>query len=1279
MIPCEDHDDDKINEHTRLHGLCRLPVALLACLLFLHCHAHAGSLVTDFNTGLPAGTILYGSAYWAPSGGVNDSGMLALTDNVTSQTGYFVIPDLDAGHPITSLVVDFHALIGGGTLPPADGFSFNFADDLPLPPGPLPVEDGLGTGLSVCFDSFDNGGSEAPAIEVRWNGSLVDRVLRPVSRGEAYFPYRIVLDPDGSVDVTTWDQGGGTVPIFANLATGYTPISGGQFAFAARTGALTDKHWIDNVSIQTEPAPTNEAYYSLEGWFANGSETQSILFSLQSPISAANNDPFSLRTWQNGGTGVGETNAAGDVINAGGFDPVLSLYKIESDGSPTLKASNDDHFGLDSQISWGTSGLTELPFGDYRLDLNAYGSTLGGRQRHWAVDLVGKSYDLAHGIGSVTVLSGIDRSGITTLKSLKFGATGNLLGGARVNIASGEALVVSGDFEMRDTGRAVAYVDNGALVADRVHVSPGTGIYLLNGGTVSTSELVVEGILKGTGAVILPETGVLWNRGTIEISDPFGLFSSTITVPSGHYVQESGGVLDIGIGGTGLADYGRLTILNGTAQLEGLLHVITVDSFVPSVGQSYKIITAADGFLTTFEQDHISLPDISGSGLGWDVAYRYGPDGWSMVLTTFALGAGSSSGAEYAVPEPSSLTLMALAGAIGLVCRSLRRIGRHLGMVMLLFVSTTPAGAGEVYWSFEGWFADGSETQSFFFDVPYSDITPSDPFSLRTWQNGGGYNAAGDYVVPDGFDPVVGLFDGADNLVVANDDRYGLDSGIGWGTPSCTWGQFPSCAGTWNPTSLPPDNYRLDLAAYGWNLQNRQSHWAVDLVGPVGDMWLTGVGHNGVSTLKSLKFGTADPSFVAGAEIGNGQSLVMSGDLVVGENAVMNNAGVIAAGRVEVKDSGWLMLDDGTVSTREMVVNFALEGTGDVILSANGSLQNHGTVQPGHWWYTSQQTLTGEGGAITIPRGNYEQTERFRIYIGGRSPTQYGQLHVFDGSASLGGLLLVGLVDVGGGTYFAPVLGDAFEILTAAGGFQGTKFDDFDYSEAPLAAGLKWNVRYTPTSVVLEVVNTLLGDYNQNGVVDAEDYTVWRDNLGANIALPNEDPAQTPGSVTPEDYDVWKLHFGETAPGNSARAIAGVPGTGEAAVPEPASFLLCVFAAAWMLIHRLARPTAEQGHWEVAIWVALLLLWFPRSPAVLAQCEGPTIESQPQSQTVSVGCDVRFFVEVTGTEPLAYQWRKDGTPIPGAVDPSLSIFGVQLGDAGDYGVCERQPVWCGHE
>ena len=62
----------------------------------------------------------------------------------------------------------------------------------------------------------------------------------------------------------------------------------------------------------------------------------------------------------------------------------------------------------------------------------------------------------------------------------------------------------------------------------------------------------------------------------------------------------------------------------------------------------------------------------------------------------------------------------------------------------------------------------------------------------------------------------------------------------------------------------------------------------------------------------------------------------------------------------------------------------------------------------------------------------------------------------------------------------------------------------------------------------------LLGDYNDNGVVDAADYAVWRDNLGASITLPNE--AVTPGVVNQADYDEWKARFGDAIGGGSLAA-----------------------------------------------------------------------------------------------------------------------------------------------
>ncbi len=65
----------------------------------------------------------------------------------------------------------------------------------------------------------------------------------------------------------------------------------------------------------------------------------------------------------------------------------------------------------------------------------------------------------------------------------------------------------------------------------------------------------------------------------------------------------------------------------------------------------------------------------------------------------------------------------------------------------------------------------------------------------------------------------------------------------------------------------------------------------------------------------------------------------------------------------------------------------------------------------------------------------------------------------------------------------------------------------------------------------------LIGDYNHNDVVDAADYTVWRNGLGS--------------IYTADDYNLWKMHFGE-ASGSGSASFGSRP------APEPGSFSLVV-------------------------------------------------------------------------------------------------------------------------
>lgn len=83
-------------------------------------------------------------------------------------------------------------------------------------------------------------------------------------------------------------------------------------------------------------------------------------------------------------------------------------------------------------------------------------------------------------------------------------------------------------------------------------------------------------------------------------------------------------------------------------------------------------------------------------------------------------------------------------------------------------------------------------------------------------------------------------------------------------------------------------------------------------------------------------------------------------------------------------------------------------------------------------------------------------------------------------------------------------------------------------------------------SVVITLA-ILVGDYNDDGQVDAADYTVWR------TALATQDlsaDGNNDGIVDSADYDIWASRFGVVKPGNVAQ------------VPEPSSILLL----SWLML-----------------------------------------------------------------------------------------------------------------
>ncbi len=62
----------------------------------------------------------------------------------------------------------------------------------------------------------------------------------------------------------------------------------------------------------------------------------------------------------------------------------------------------------------------------------------------------------------------------------------------------------------------------------------------------------------------------------------------------------------------------------------------------------------------------------------------------------------------------------------------------------------------------------------------------------------------------------------------------------------------------------------------------------------------------------------------------------------------------------------------------------------------------------------------------------------------------------------------------------------------------------------------------------------------------------------------------------------------------------------------------------------------------------------------------PVILAQPAGQTVFSGTNAVFSVAATGSLPLSYQWRFQGTNLPGATSSTLTLLDVTSDQTGDY-------------
>jgi T5SS/PEP-CTERM-associated repeat protein len=323
---------------------------------------------------------------------------------------------------------------------------------------------------------------------------------------------------------------------------------------------------------------------------------------------------------------------------------------------------------------------------------------------------------------------------------------------------------------------------------------------------------------------------------------------------------------------------------------------------------------------------------------------------------------------------------------------------------------------------------------------------------------------------------------------------------------------------------------------------------------------LTGSGNTNAGQIKlfggELEF-TQNLTNSAGAFISGNGSLIVGGGLV--NQGTMNFAGTANIDGAVTNAVGGKIISGGGGAT---IFYDDVTNNGEIRTSTNGFAVFFGSVS-GSGTFTGTGTVNVEG---DLSPGNSPAALNFagdvalgaesnlQIELGGTAVgTQFDQINVA-GELALGGTLTIELING-----FTPGAGQSFDILNA-----GTLAGAFSSIELPAIPGLAWNTSQL-NSGILSVVPGLLGDYNEDGTVNAADYTVYR-NRKAGIGgttLPNDAGA---AGVTIDDYNYWKAHYGE-----SLGSGAGDSPTHSSTAPEPSTTALAAIGIVVFACGRVAR------------------------------------------------------------------------------------------------------------
>ncbi len=301
-----------------------------------------------------------------------------------------------------------------------------------------------------------------------------------------------------------------------------------------------------SIFSSTTPAMAQDAYYSWQGQFQSATDTQSFVFGLTNSVNSA--ETLHFNTWSH----FGGTNAAGDLVASGGFDPILSLF----DGDGASYGANDDGYvfdplsiNRDAYLTWLTQapnpaapGITTDPLisDGYVVKLTAFG---GSFPSPWAVDLVAPAAKMA--------FTGLQATG-STIDSLKFGTTGAGANAATIDIFQLDTLTIASDIYVGYTGKgtltSLGTINSGQAILGLASGSEGSVTLTASGNWLSSADVIVGD--QGSGTLLI-QSGA---AGSFS-GDAFLAFNSTgqgdVTVRDNGSLMVVGGDLEVGDWGVG--------------------------------------------------------------------------------------------------------------------------------------------------------------------------------------------------------------------------------------------------------------------------------------------------------------------------------------------------------------------------------------------------------------------------------------------------------------------------------------------------------------------------------------------------------------------------------------------------------------------------------------------------------------------------------------------------------------------------------------------------------